>query len=103
MRICAFLVMIILVSCTKDQKEPDPESICYSEDYPPGNSEKVTIDQGLWGDVWFWKGDFMPVGFGTICQVKRTIFIYELTQMNEVVRTEPYTSFYSTIFAEIIC
>ena len=102
MRICAFLVMIILVSCTKDQKGLDPESICFSEDYPPRNSEKVTINQGLWGDVWFWKGDFMPVGFGTICQVKRTIYIYDLTHENDIVRTEPYTSFYSTISTHLV-
>lgn len=88
-----------MLSCTK---EPEPESICYSEDYPPGNIENVTIDQGLWGDVWFWKGDFMPVNFGTICQVRRTIYIYELTDINDVVKAEPYSPFYSTINSHLV-
>jgi hypothetical protein len=92
-------IIIITLSCTK---EPAPESICYNEDYPPRNTEKVTIDQGLWGDVWFWKGDFMPVGFGTICQVQRTIYIYELTDEKDVVRAEPYTSFYSAINTKLV-
>lgn len=94
-----FAIIIVMLSCTK---EPAPESRCYSEDYPPRNNEKVTIDQGLWGDVWFWKGDFMPVGFGTICQAQRTIYIYELTDMNDVVKAEPYSAFYSTINSHLV-
>jgi len=98
MKYFAFII-IIMLSCTK---EPSPKSICYNEDYPPRNIEKVTIDQGLWGDVWFWKGDFMPVGFGTICQVQRTIYIYELTDDKDVVKAEPYTSFYSAINTKLV-
>jgi hypothetical protein len=93
------LLIILLLSCNK---EPEPESICYSEYYPPRSNEKVTIDQGLWGDVWFWEGDFMPDKFGTICQVKREIYIFELTMMNGAVKVKPYSSFYSSINSKLV-
>jgi hypothetical protein len=94
-----FFLIIFLLSC---YKEPEPESICYSASYPPRNNEKVTINQGLWGDVWFWKGDFMPFNFGTICQVHRKIYIYELTMMTNVVRSKPYSPFYSKINTNLV-
>ena len=53
----------------------------------PG-SEKVTITQGVWGDIRYWTGDFMPKGssasnpcpqaFGLIKNVKRDIVIFPL-------------------------
>jgi hypothetical protein len=94
----------ILISCQKSHRDNliVDQFVCYNEDYPPRNIEKVTIDQGLWGDVWFWKGDFKPVNFGTICQVQRTIYIYELTELKDVVRAEPYTPFYSTINTKLV-
>jgi len=94
-----FFLIIFLLSCNK---EPEPESICYSKDYPPRSNEKVTIVQGLWGDVWYWEGDFMPGNFGTVCQVKREIYIFELTTMNDVVKVMPYSSFYSKINTKLV-
>ena len=92
-------LIILLLACNK---ESEPESICYTKSYPPRNTEKLTIDQGLWGDVWFWEGDFMPFNFGTICQAQRTIYIFELTTMNDVIEAKPYTPFYSTINTQLI-
>ncbi len=88
------------VSCSKDS-ESEPESNCYTETDPPRNSHKVTIKRGVWGDVWFWSGDFQPIGRGEICQVKRKIYIYELTTFSDVEKIG-YTSFYSAINTKLV-
>ena len=53
--------------------------------YPPRNTDRVSIRQGVWGDVWFWEGDFMPVCIsGTVTAVGREMRIHELTSWQEV-------------------
>jgi hypothetical protein len=56
---------------------------------PPDNHEKVTITQGVWGNVWFWQGNFMPTtdnsSHGTITPVVREVFVYEPTTLDSVV------------------
>lgn len=52
---------------------------------PPDNRDKVTISQGVWGNVWFWKGNFMPgSASGTITPVVREIYVYEATSFTSV-------------------
>ncbi len=92
-----FLILLTL-ACSKDS---EPESNCYTETDPPGNSHKITIKQGVWGDVWFWSGDFMPVGRGEICQVKRKVFVYELTTFSDVEQIEDI-SFFSAINTKLV-
>lgn len=83
----------LILSCGSDG---ELEKQCYNDSDPPRNNEKISIDQGFWGDVWFWSGNFMPVGRGEICQVRREIHIYELTTLNDV-KQIGYTSFYTEI------
>ena len=48
--------------------------------YPSDNQDKVTITQGVWGNVWFWEGNFQPIidpDQATITPVVREIFVYE--------------------------
>ena len=56
--------------------------------YPPDNSYKVTISQGVWGNVWFWEGNFMPTtdnsSNGKITPVIREIYVYEATRFDSV-------------------
>lgn len=78
-----------------------PDSNCYGLSDPPRNSQKVTIDHGLWGDIWFWSGNFMPVGRGKICQVKREVLIYGPTTYNDVERVN-YSSFFTAINTKLI-
>ena len=94
------IIIGILIGCEKD---PINEDNCYSgSNDPPRNSEKVTIPQGLWGDVWYWKGDFMPGNStGEICQVERKILVYELTTMNDVEQVD-YSAFYSSINTTLV-
>jgi len=70
--------------------------------YPPDNHEKVTITLGVWGNVWFWEGNFMPStdnsSHGTIIPVVRDIFVYEATRYDSVVRS----NFQSGGFYDII-
>jgi hypothetical protein len=97
-RFYLYLFSVLCLSC--DSKELNIGH-CYNKTDPPRNHYKVSITQGLWGDVWFWSGDFMPFGRGEICQVKRTILIFELTGLNEVEQIG-YSTFYSKIHTNLI-
>lgn len=59
------------------------------KDFPPDNHEKVSITQGVWGNVWFWEGNFMPTtdnsSHGTITPVEREIYIYVATRFDSVI------------------
>jgi hypothetical protein len=70
----------------------------------PGNdSDQVTIPQGIWGNVWFWEGDFMPGPpgghSGKVTPVEREIFIYEATRFDSVVSANG--GFYSKILTHL--
>ena len=56
---------------------------------PPDNQYKVTIQQGVWGNVWFWEGNFMPTtdnsSNGKITAVERNIYIYKATRVDSVI------------------
>jgi len=43
----------------------------------------------------------MPVGRGEICQVKRKVFVYELTTFSDVEQID-YTPFYSAINTKLV-
>jgi hypothetical protein len=55
---------------------------------PPDTSDQITITQGIWGNVWFWEGDFMPgpgARSGKITPVERDLWIYAATKHDSVV------------------
>ena len=73
--ISALLMICALVGCHSSTDKP-----CPGVTYPARNGASVTIHQGIWGDVWFWDGNFMPpCGDGTVTAVQREVRIYELT------------------------
>jgi hypothetical protein len=75
---------------------------CQPVRYPQRNQQKVTIDQGIWGDVWFWEGDFMPpCPTGTVTAVEREMRVHALTSLADVV-WEPASSFISEIHTELV-
>lgn len=52
-------------------------------------SDRVTIQQGVWGDVFFWEGDFSLTyntfgPSGTITPAVRTIYVFEPTTKDDV-------------------
>ena len=71
---------------------------------PERNDDNVTIDQGIWGDVWFHEGDFMPnCPSGTITAVSREIRVHVLTTRDDVVvASDVYFPFYSEINTELV-
>jgi hypothetical protein len=73
-------LVFILNSCDESPTENEFK-------YPPDNEHRVTISQGVWGNVWFWEGNFMPVidpNYAKITPVVRDIYIYEATTDSNV-------------------
>ena len=92
---------VLLTGCTCDVCAPDDSPGCPEVELPPRNGDKVTIAQGIWGDVWFWEGDFMPpCPTGTVTAAARELRIHELTRIDEV---EPagYATFYTAVHTEL--
>ena len=74
--------------------------------YPPDTSDQITITQGVWGNVWFWEGDFMPVIYpalptGTITPVVREIYVHTLTPRDSVSQVG-YSPFYYEIYTQLV-
>ncbi len=80
-KLAPLLAVLFCLACNKGT-QPSREK------YPPDNHELVTITQGIWGNVWFWEGNFQPFGWGNITPVQRTIYFYQLTRYDSV---EPAT------------
>ena len=85
----SILVMLCIVVCSFiscDKEDIGPAGI---DDISGSNENRVSINQGIWGDVLFWEGNFMPMPYpdvssGTISPVIRTIFIHEATREDQV-------------------
>ncbi len=98
-RIFITVLLVSILACTK---ESEINNHCYTQTDPPDNAEKVSIDQGVWGNVWFWSGNFMPPGRGEICQVERTLYFYEPATRDDVEGIETSASFYSEINTNLV-
>ncbi len=71
--------------------------------YPPDNTERVTISEGVWGNVWFWEGDFMPGSpDGTITPVVREIYVYKATKGNLIQRDNERYPLIKEINSELV-
>ncbi len=100
-----FVSVVVLFSIMIGCEDESPcGSGWHPVDTPERNDDKVTIEEGIWGDVWFWEGDFMPVcPSGTITAVAREIRIHVLTHMDDVVETSnPYAPFYTEINTDLV-
>ena len=92
------VAVIMLIGLCSGCGEQD--SLC-SVEYPPTNEPLVSISQGIWGDVWFWTGDFQPIcPTGEVTAVTREIRIHELTRYDDV-EIEDFV-FYYNIQTELI-
>jgi len=88
-------IALVAFACDKSVKPPERER------YPPDTRDQVTISQGAWGNVWFWEGNFMPVGWGKITPVVRTVYVYELTNLQQVDQI-PRSPFYWAIYTALV-
>lgn len=92
---------------------------CYSDEISiinllPSNEEKVSITQGVWGNVLYWKGDFQPKvtdpdvpylkteNDGKITPVIREIYFFKPTNIQILTSTPAYTPFYLYIPTEYV-
>jgi hypothetical protein len=71
---------------------------------PPDLSTRVTVTQGIWGQILFSSGDFSPsLSRGSVVPVRRKIYVYEATKISEVVMPpNEYGGFYTTIQTRLI-
>lgn len=95
--ICFFVIFLIASSCITDFNDIGNSPI------PIRNGDRVSISQGIWGDVWFLEGNFMPGGGakGSIKTVRREIRIHEKTPLEDVVKING-SSFYSEVKSKLI-
>jgi hypothetical protein len=96
------LCQVALAGCGGSVCEPEDYQHCPGTEWPPRNGDRVTIEQGIWGDVWFWEGDFMPpCPTGSVTAVARELRIHALTGIDEV---EPagYSAFYTAVHTELV-
>jgi hypothetical protein len=68
------LIMIFLFGCNNGTTDADR--------YPPDNHNLVTINHGLYGNVWYWSGAFQGLNWGTISPVSRTLYFYDITPVD---------------------
>jgi len=86
--------------CEEDTVQP-----CGSDwqpvELPSRNQSRVSISQGVWGDVWFWEGNFQPnCPSGEVHAVSREMRIYELTSIQQV--DHLHGGFYENITTELL-
>jgi hypothetical protein len=86
-RIIAVLCVAFCLFISCDNEALGPTN---ADDIPGSNEDRVSIEQGVWGEVLFWEGNFMPVypegSGGNIYPVARRIFIHEATLYDQVER-----------------
>lgn len=91
-----FMILLSLNSC----EISGPEK-CPGVKYPTETGNQVTITQGVWGNVWFWEGDFMPICLtGKVTAVIRKVYVYEPTKFDSVV--DLGGGFYSKILTKLV-
>ena len=91
----ALLLALVVSGCN------EPAGRRPYREFPPDTRSQATIQQGVWGNVWFWEGDFMPPGWGTITPVSRTVYAYELTSYDQVEQVG-YSPFYWSIRSRLV-
>jgi hypothetical protein len=87
-------VMIIIVSACRQDASPFV--------YPYQNEDLITIERGIWGNVWFWEGYFnTPEDFGKITPVERDIHIFRRIHFDSMDNYKEYP-FFSYVDADFI-
>ena len=76
---------------------------CPRIEYPPDTYQQITISQGIWGNVWFWEGDFQPICIqGKITPVAREVCIYKGTPIDSVIRFQNSFTFFTEIKTTLV-
>lgn len=104
--VCLFSLFPIACADTDEPAYTGDTGDRSSESSLPENDDKVTIAQGIWGNVWLWQGNHMPstdkdYSSGTITPVKRDILIYERTAPEDAEEAQD-SDFYSQIHTALV-
>lgn len=88
-----FIILMIVFSACQD-KSPF--------EYPDRSKDMVTIDRGIWGNVWYWDGYFDPPHeFGIITPVEREIHIFQRIHFDSMANKDEYP-FFSYVGSDFI-
>ena len=81
---------------------------CSSGHIPSDQGHRVTISQGVWGQVWLWRGNFNPsygCGGGRVKPVQRLVLIYDVALWPDDVVTSdshPGHGFFSEVRTRVV-
>jgi hypothetical protein len=97
------ILAIPFVSCHKDSEN---NKSCDMAKVLEDNAKKATVTNGIWGTVAFMEGNCMPVILPSAnscktCPVKRTVKIYESTQVNQAT-PQNFGGFYDSFSTQLI-
>jgi hypothetical protein len=91
---CLAGLQLLLCSCRPDDA---------ATHRPSRHPERVTIAQGVWGDVWYWSGNFMPVRpSGSVRAVPREVLVHALTVRDSVTISSRGSTFYSSVRTSLV-
>ena len=80
------MVLIIISSACRRDSSPFA--------YPYLNEDLITIQRGIWGNVWYWEGNFStPEDFGKITPVERDIHIFRRVHIDSMENKKEYPFF----------
>lgn len=90
--------LVALLAVTPVAGCGDGASKCTGDQRPARNGASLTIQEGVWGDVWFWDGDFMPIcPSGTVRPVVREVVVFEAATEAEVSQAAGSYGFYEEV------
>ena len=90
--------LVALLAVTPVAGCGDGASKCTGDQRPARNGASVTISEGLWGDVWFWSGDFMPIcPSGTVRPAVREVVVFAAATEAEVTEAAGSYGFYEEV------
>ncbi|MHB1327039.1 MAG: peptidase associated/transthyretin-like domain-containing protein [Gemmatimonadales bacterium] len=71
---------------------------------PVDQDARVTIREGVWGQVSFWQGDFMPgaCSGASITAVERIVYAFEPARLDQAVLNVPPRRFWAELGSRIV-
>jgi hypothetical protein len=97
------IVTAVLLWSTACEPHRSTTPCRHAAELPARNGAKLSISQGIWGDVWFWAGNFQPICIsGTVTPVSREVLVHALTPYDSVVVADLGPTFYSEVHTPLI-
>jgi hypothetical protein len=98
-------IIAVVIGCSTSDRESRPSEWECPDILPPTNQSKVTITQGIWGDVWFWQGIFsygVCTSTGTVTAVPRELRIHEFTRLDQLDYVPDRPAFFTAIHSPLV-